>query len=656
MRAGASRTALVAGLIAAGLALSMPPARGEGGAPEIATSGVEIELPTGSLPPHAAVAPLPQELATEAADAAQTSPTMQPAPASPLVELPPLPDVMPLELAAPIQARSVDLTQFDLPPLPDIEAAFPGLVATQAPAPDLAVPTLAIPTLAMPDLPDPGAVQLSLAQAGRQAAITAALADPARQADALGVERLPRREREAIAAFYAARDHAPLWVDGKGWTQAAMDIVARLDRADEDGLRAADYRAPRLGAAEPPAALAEADLRLSALAVLYARDARGGRIDPSRLSNMMTPVLALPEAAEVMTKLADAPDTSLALASYQPRHAGYLALRAALAQARASRPQVPSAAAPLRVPPGNVLRIGMRDARVPLIRARFGLGPEGDGQVYDAKVAAAIADFQRENALPVTGVLTRQTMAALSGASLATGPQEADIVANMERWRWLPAELGERHVFVDIPAYRVSVMDGTRAVHEARVVVGKPETPTPIFSDVMEHVVVNPSWYIPPSILKKDVLPKLAQDPTYAERMGYEVTRRGNSISVRQPPGERNALGHIKFMFPNNHAVYLHDTPSRHLFGRERRAFSHGCVRVDDPMQLAEIVLGVENGWSEERVRAMVGRGERTIHLRRPLPVHLTYFTLHADASGNLVSREDIYGFHRRVREALAAL
>ena len=169
----------------------------------------------------------------------------------------------------------------------------------------------------------------------------------------------------------------------------------------------------------------------------------------------------------------------------------------------------------------------------------------------------------------------------------------------------------------------------------------------------MQFLVVNPSWFVPPSILKKEFLPKLAADPDYAAKRGYEVIRRGNQIYVKQPPGERNALGHIKFMFPNRHAVYLHDTPSRGLFGTERRAFSHGCVRVDQPFRLAEAVLGRDQGWSEARVRGLVGRGEQSVRLAKPLPVHLAYFTQSVDAQGRLQTFEDIYGHHRRLKAAL---
>jgi murein L,D-transpeptidase YcbB/YkuD len=169
----------------------------------------------------------------------------------------------------------------------------------------------------------------------------------------------------------------------------------------------------------------------------------------------------------------------------------------------------------------------------------------------------------------------------------------------------------------------------------------------------METVIVNPSWTVPPSILKKEFLPGLASDPYYAERRGFRVVRRGNTISVQQPPGERNALGYIKFIFPNSHAVYLHDTPSRNLFSKERRAFSHGCVRVDQPFRLAEEILKREGTWSEARLRGLIGKGERYINLRQHLPVHLTYFTLAFDENGRLQSFDDLYGFNRKVRAAL---
>jgi L,D-transpeptidase YcbB len=187
-------------------------------------------------------------------------------------------------------------------------------------------------------------------------------------------------------------------------------------------------------------------------------------------------------------------------------------------------------------------------------------------------------------------------------------------------------------------------------VLQARVIVGKTETQTPFFSDEMDHIVVNPSWYIPPGILKRE--PKYS-DPAYAEARGYEIRTRGNITTVRVPPGSSNALGYVKFMFPNEHAVYLHDTPNRGLFSARNRALSNGCVRVENPMRLAALLFESE-GLSEERFRRLQGGGERRMNLARKIPVHLVYFTLTVQADGTLQRHPDIYGHTARMRQLLA--
>jgi murein L,D-transpeptidase YcbB/YkuD len=292
---------------------------------------------------------------------------------------------------------------------------------------------------------------------------------------------------------------------------------------------------------------------------------------------------------------------------------------------------------------------------VPLIRSRFGLdGAQdagGEELVYDSRVATAVADFQRGAGLPASGTLTARTIAALSGGDPAQ--LEAEIVSNMERWRWLPRDLGADRIEVNIPDYALKVTRGGEIVHRARVVVGKPQTQTPVFSDAMRFLVVNPSWHVPQSIVRKEMLPKLASDPTYLSRQGYEVIQQKGQTFVRQPPGERNALGRVKFMFPNEHSVYLHDTPSRHLFAHAKRAYSHGCVRVDQPFAFAETVLGREEGWSEDRLKKMIGDKERTVRLSTPLPIHIQYFTVSVEESGQLRVRDDIYGHSRKLRAAL---
>ncbi|MDU0341204.1 L,D-transpeptidase family protein [Bosea rubneri] len=554
------------------------------------------------------------------------------------------------ELAAPHDARGMTTGAISVTPQPDGDDAFLGITVPELPPVDPSLlarpapeaePQLARPTeplIAPPALPE---VVVTLPTGLELSARIAQRAE-----EALSVPRLAQRERADIIAAYAANENRPFWIDGKGWSAAGKLLVAQLARAGQDGLRPADYAVPAFEASDKDG-LAEADVRLSALAVLYARDARGGRIDPRRLSKMLTPVLDLPSATEVLSELAGATDPGAVLAAYNPQHEGYRRLKAKLATLRTDKEDVPS----VRIPAGPPLRLGMRDQRVPLVRARLGLGASEE-PVFDRSTATALAEFQKQAGLRADGVLSNQTLAALGSPPAAR--LESDIVAQMERWRWLPADLGASHVMVNVPEFRMRMVHDGKLVHDTRVIVGKPESATPIFSHKMEYVVVNPSWYVPPSILKKEFLPGLKADPDYAAKRGYIVTRRGNSISVRQPPGERNALGWIKFMFPNDHAVYLHDTPNRRLFAGNKRALSHGCVRVENPFALADLVLGPE--WTHDRLKRLIGSGERTIRLPQPLPIHLVYNTLVVNEAGAITTYDDLYGFHRLVRTALERL
>lgn len=496
------------------------------------------------------------------------------------------------------------------------------------------------------DIPLPEAAATTLTQSDWfRVAMEARIADEA----AFRNLRLTRTERESLTAYYAQAERPLAWVRDGAWTPAAHGAVGAIRAATDDGLDPADYPLPdlALGKDSPPARWAEADLQLSAAVIRYARDARGGRIEPSRLSPLVTPKLDLPDAGEVLAKVAAARDAGAALVAYNPQHSGYQALKARLVRLRDSHPSTPM----VQVPKGPTLRVGMQDQRVPLIRARFNLGDGKEQTTYDERVASAVAAFQREKGLPGKGTLTPQTVAALSGPSARR--LEAELISNMERWRWLPADLGTRHIMVNVPEYRLHFVDGGRVIHQTRVIVGKEKSQTPIFSENMKYLVVNPSWTIPPSIMKKEILPALANDPYYAERKGYKIIRRGDRISVQQPPGERNALGFVKFMFPNQHAVYLHDTPNRNLFSAAKRAFSHGCVRVEQPFQLAEEILAQDSKWSEEKLRGLIGKGERYVHLRSPLPVHLTYFTVSADERGEMRTFDDLYGLDRKVQVAL---
>lgn len=591
--------------------------------------------------------------------------------------------------------RGVEIPGFAMPPgmAPEEPAK---LAAVGMPAAELPVANQRI-EIETPPIP---ALNLSMLQVDPPAAV-APVPQPSPTALDLDAERAkaildPLRAKlkirpvvtEQIIAFYAARNWQPVWLDAEGHlvpkAQGVLDAIAKAGEEGLDSARLLSVLPISLSeaagrSAMPPERRAEADLALSLSAYAYAQDARGGRLEPNRLSSFLTPALSLPQAGDVLEGMAiagAAGDIRDALLAYNPSHSGYRALRGALAKLRAEpkgEPELTASAGPtpatLRaVLPQNFmngagLNPGQEDARVPLMRIRLGL-PAVDSIAYDAALAEAMREFQRANNLKPDGRVTPRTRATLEDLDAPlTRVQKAKaepddrvgaIIANMERWRWLPQDLGRTHIFVNIPDFRLEMMDDGARVFETRVIVGKPERQTPVFSDHMEFLVVNPSWFIPPTILRKDVLPKLAADPDYASRMGYEVTRRGNSISVRQPPGDRNALGHVKFMFPNEHAVYLHDTPGRHLFRADARALSSGCVRVEGPFQLAEHLLLKRQGLNERQLRAMVGGGERTIRLNEKVPVHLAYFTYQVDENGALVRKPDLYGHDARIRRALS--
>ena len=529
--------------------------------------------------------------------------------------------------------------------------------SAEASIPDAALaPVAGIPEIgiAPPDLPQPAVIDAQ--SATLTPAVLEAVLTPWQQAANLPPvatmsEQARQRQvaREAIAAFYHARQNAPLWVDGTHLSAAARSVLSRIDRAGEDGLTLHAYPVPVLRDATPTQ-LAEAELALSEAVVAYAQQAGGARIDPLQINRLITSKRTIPEVPAILSSVVGATDAGVALQAFNPPQPGYAELRKKLAEIRQATPMARTG-----IPSGPTLKLGMRDARVPLVRSRFGLDARpvdvADDLVYDTKVAGAVAEFQRSNGLPVSGALTPRTIAMLSGGNPTR--LENELLANMERWRWVPRDLGPDHLMVNVPDYSLDLVHDGTVIHHARVVVGKPDHQTPVFSDAMRFIIVNPYWNVPLSIIKKEMLPKLAENPNYFTDHGYEVVERNGMTYVRQPPGEDNALGRIKFMFPNQHSVYLHDTNARALFGKDKRAFSHGCVRVDQPFKLAEAVLGADRGWTAKRIEKMVGGNERTINLPAPLPIHIVYFTAYVDDHGGLQLRDDVYGYSQKVKVAL---
>lgn len=479
------------------------------------------------------------------------------------------------------------------------------------------------------------------------------------------------KDRQAIAEAYASRGYTPLWSAGGQLTPAARALIDRLNHADADGLdpRAYPTPAPDLGLATPakPDSLVDADLQLSQSVVTYARQAMIGRLDPQAINANIGYSLQAPDAVQSLLAVAAAADPAAALASYNPPHAGFQRLRAELARLRATGPAVrlPTLAA------GKIIRPGTPDDRVPVLRARLGLPPNADKPLLlDEATIAAVKAFQQSRGLSADGNVGPGTITALNAA--AADPT-AEIIANLERWRWLPRDLGRFNVQVNIPEFSLSVYRDGVVTHTTRVVVGQTDKQTPVFSDEIEHIIVNPSWNVPESIAVKEMLPAIQANPgAFFARNNYVVTATVNgrdqvidpsrvdwrstsmrNIHFRQPPGNSNALGNIKFMFPNQYAVYLHDTPSKSLFGQDYRALSHGCVRVMDPFAFAQALLAEDPQWDAAKIKKMVGGGERQLDLAKHIPVHLMYFTTWVDENGALQSRNDVYGISAAVQKAL---
>ncbi|MFO1185332.1 MAG: L,D-transpeptidase family protein [Bauldia sp.] len=479
------------------------------------------------------------------------------------------------------------------------------------------------------------------------------------------------KDRQAIADAYASRGFAPFWIADGRLSRGAQAVIDRLARADSDGLdpRAFSAPAPDIGtiAAGRPEALADADFQLSQAVVAYARVASIGRIDPQTISPNIGYSLQPPEPGQSLLAVANATDPAAALASFNPPHPGFERLRAELARVRAAGPVVRPAA----VASGKTVKPGQSDERIPALRVRLGVTVETDKPlVLDESTAGALKAFQQARGLSPDGTLGPGTVAALNAA--AADPT-AEIVANLERWRWLPRDLGRFNVQVNIPEFSLSVYRDGAVTHTTRVIVGQTDKQTPVFSDEIEHIIVNPSWNVPESIAVKEMMPAIQANPgAFFARNNYVVTATVNgrsqvidpsrvdwrtinprTVHFRQPPGANNALGNIKFMFPNQYAVYLHDTPSRTLFGQDFRALSHGCVRVNDPFAFAQALLVDDPQWDAAKIKKMVGGGERQLNLAQPVPVHLMYFTTWVDENGARQSRNDIYGISAAVQKAL---
>ncbi len=502
-----------------------------------------------------------------------------------------------------------------------------------------------------------------------------------------------KAEQVALLDYYSVPDQKLLWVDENGLNARAKSAMAEIAKADDYGLKASDYDLPKPEQFNPLDAkagdwLAEAEAKLSYAVLDYAADARGGRINPQRISGEnLDPTLMLPNPAEVLGSIAIRSDAGAYLRSFQPDQPQFELLRQKLIELRGGgKPAETPKADVVVIPDGPVLKFGVVDDQVALLRKRLEVPAEAgaDERLFDKAVYNAVRQFQLAHGAAPDGVVGAGTRRLLNNPQ---APQERpvsnaqriqQILVNMERWRWLPHDLGPYYVTVNIPEFMLRVVEDDKVVHSTRVVTGKPDHQTPVISDEMEEIVFNPYWNVPTSIKMQEIAPYFGQgggffgggwDTSILQRHGLRVKLGGRDVDpdsidwsrndlrnfdLVQPPGPDNVLGTVKFLFPNKHDVYMHDTTQKNLFAQAVRAESHGCMRVQNPQQLALLLLHHDQGWTQADIDRALQRDDNHVQLKTHIPVYITYFTLKVNDDGSISTFNDIYGHDARMAAALS--
>jgi murein L,D-transpeptidase YcbB/YkuD len=487
-----------------------------------------------------------------------------------------------------------------------------------------------------------------------------------------------RGDYDALVAHYG-RAGQPIWTGKDGFTARAVAAIDEIRRADDWGLKASAFELPAATAQSTTEALAEAEIDLALAVLKYARHARGGRVEPSSVSRMIDQKPVIYDAQSLLSAVAASPAVDAYLRDLHPKHPQFERLRQAMLAARNGGRNDAATRPAMLIPEGPAIKPGQDHPQVALLRQRLAVPALGGKEtLYDAALVAAVKAHQKKHGLAASGTINRATRAALNGTETHSSSAETvqRLIVNMERWRWMPEKLGAIYVWDSIPDQMTSVVQDGKVVLSEKIVVGKVSSPTPVFSADMQFIIFHPSWGVPPGMKANELWPQLRSTggwlfgtsaSSVLRAHGLQVSHAGRPIDpdsvnwasadIRnfdfvQPPGPTNVLGIVKFRFPNKHDVYMHDTPERHLFGGATRAFSHGCMRVQNPVRLAEVLLAADKGWPPDKVAEYVRRGGE-IRLDNPIPVHVTYFTAAVDDAGKVIYHGDIYGLDRRIASAL---
>lgn len=505
-----------------------------------------------------------------------------------------------------------------------------------------------------------------------------------------------KADTAALVAFYAARTQGPVWIKDGTFNAQAQAVIATLAKAADWGLDPKTYGTPVLAPGSDTAGLADAELQVAVAALKYARHASGGRVDPSSLSRFNDHRGTFADPSAVLAGLAGTPKPDVYLEALHPHHPQFQKLHEALVKIlhggdtkADAAPETPK----LVLSATTDLKPGAKHEDIAAIRKQLGAEADaGNEATYDKALVGAVKAFQEEHGLKANGVITAATRSAFMGGDAkkktvaSTPARDAERIAlNMERWRWMPANMGAFHIVNNVPEFQTRVVKDGQVVHQEKIIVGKTNTPTSLFSANMQFVIFHPEWGVPDSIKMKEILPSLRRktsedsffgfgptvsDTRVLQRHNLRVSYNGRPVdasqidwtktdpraySFIQPAGGTNVLGVVKFRFPNRHDIYMHDTPQRDLFSQSVRAFSHGCMRVNNPRRLAEVILAEDRGWPADKVgAALAGHGTQEVKLERPFPVHVVYVTAWADADGKLRTFNDLYGHDAKLASALA--
>ena len=554
-------------------------------------------------------------------------------------------------------SRTVRNKSIQLLLLLPLALAWPGTAGAQDAAPQPAPPVAAPPAQTQAgSSPVAVALQAVLAQPGNPPIGTVAI------------------DRGLLKAFYGARNNMPAWIDAGGApTPAALAAIALIDGASAEGLDPQFYHATAIdGAAKPqqPGDAANFDLLLSDGLAVYLHDVAVGRtpVGGDRDDSFPSQFDAGKSLGEVAALSPD--DLNKYVAGLMPAEPSYAAARKALADFRA---QQAAGGAWQGLPDGPSLKVGMEDAVVPALRQRLGLPAAESGKGkhpnrYDDALAGAVKAFQETHAIKDDGTLGHDTRAALN---MPIEQRIAESMATMERLRWLPHDLGPRYLLVNVDGFWVRYAENGQTVLQLPVIVGTTKRETPLLASEVHDVVINPTWTVPPTIIKQDILPKLRADPDYLETRGIKLYRRGDSglrevtpsevdyrgggeYVLRQPAGDENPLGRFKLQFPNKYSVYLHDTPEKQKFSAALRTFSSGCVRVQNVRQIVEKLLAGQD--TPQQIDAFLAAEKtRTIPLEQPVPVFLDYLSVWDDGAGHTIFGPDLYNKDLTLAQSLQA-